>query len=127
MTTLKTLIASGLALAALTVGARAGEYDSAANYNGATSGQMNAPVNSSLRDANGNLEVVDGKITSSSFGESGGVQSFNRSTSGVGMNASAQAIGNQLNVVTMGSNNIVIVDSTQINNGDQTANTNVDH
>lgn len=125
MTTLKTLIASGIALAALTALARAGEYDSAANYNGTSS--MNAPVNSSLRDANGNLEVVDGKITSSSFSESGGVQSFNRSTSGVGMNASAQAIGNQLNVVTMGSNNIVIVDSTQINNGDQTANTNVDH
>ena len=125
----KTLIASAAAFAALTAAAVAGPYDNAANYNGTTSGSMNAPVNSSLRDANGNLEVVDGKITSSSFAEVGGVQSFNPGTGGgVGSSMStATAIGNQLNVVTLGSNNIVIVDSTQINNGDQTANTNTDH
>ena len=86
---------------------------------------MNAPVNTSLRDANGNLEVVDGKITSSSFSEVGGVQGFSGGSSGVGGTSSATAIGNQLNVVTMGSNNIVIVDSTQINNGDQNANNHV--
>jgi holdfast attachment protein HfaA len=33
----------------------------------------------------------------------------------------ATAIGNQLNVVTVGSNNTVIVTATQTNNGDQTA------
>ena len=30
------------------------------------------------------------------------------------------AIGNQLNVITNGNYNTVIIDSTQINNGDQT-------
>ncbi|HVU19266.1 MAG TPA: holdfast anchoring protein HfaA [Rhizomicrobium sp.] len=128
MTNIKTLLLTGTAFAALTTAAVAGPYDQSANYNsgmGMTGTSMNAPVNSSLRDANGNLEVVDGKITSSSFSEVGGVQGFNPGTSGVGGTSSATAIGNQLNVVTMGSNNIVIVDSTQINNGDQNANNNV--
>ena len=35
------------------------------------------------------------------------------------MLGSGTAIGNQLNVVTNGSYNTVIIDSTQINNGDQ--------
>jgi holdfast attachment protein HfaA len=128
MTNLKTLLLAGIASATLSTAAFAGPYDSSSNYNnpiGMSGTSMNAPVNSSLRDANGNLEVVDGKITSSSFSEVGGVQSFNGGTSGVGGTSSATAIGNQLNVVTMGSNNIVIVDSTQINNGDQNANNNV--
>jgi len=123
---IKTLLLSGFALAASASTAFAGGYDQSGNYNapvGMTSTSQNAPVNSSLRDANGNLEVVDGKITSSSFAEVGGVQSFNAGTSGVGgTTGQATAIGNQLNVVTTGSNNIVIVDSTQINNGDQNAN-----
>jgi len=124
MTNLKTLLLAGIASATLATAAVAGPYDQSANYNnpiGMSSSSMNAPVNSSLRDANGNLEVVDGKITSSSFSEVGGVQGFNGGSSGVGGTSSATAIGNQLNVVTMGSNNIVIVDSTQINNGDQNA------
>ena len=128
MTNLKTILLAGAASAALTTAAVAGPYDASTNYNnpiGMSGTSMNAPVNSSLRDANGNLEVVDGKITSSSFSEVGGVQGFNGGTSGVGGTSSATAIGNQLNVVTMGSNNIVIVDSTQTNNGNQTANNNV--
>mgnify|MGYP001555332327 CR=1 FL=1 len=128
MTSLRTILLAGVASTAFATVASAGSYDTSSSYNnpvGMSSAQMNAPVNSSLRDANGNLEVVDGKITSSSFGEVGGVQSFNPGSSGVGGSSSASAIGNQLNVVTMGSNNIVIVDSTQINNGDQTANNTV--
>jgi len=129
MTNLKTLLLATAASAALTTTALAGGYDGSANYNapiGMAGTSMNAPVNSSLRDANGNLEVVDGKITSSSFAEVGGVQSFNPGSSGVGgMNGSSTAIGNQLSVVTTGSNNIVIVDSTQINNGNQSSTTTV--
>ncbi len=129
MTKIKTFLLCGAAMAATATAASAGEFDQASSYNspvGMSAAQTNAPVNSSLRDANGNLAVVDGKITSSSFGEVGGVQSFNPGMSGgVGGNSSASAIGNQLNVVTLGSNNIVIVDSTQINNGDQTANNTV--
>jgi holdfast attachment protein HfaA len=34
--------------------------------------------------------------------------------------SSGTAVGNQLNVITQGSWNTVIVDSTQINNGNQT-------
>ena len=33
----------------------------------------------------------------------------------------ATAIGNQLNVVTLGNNNTVVVNATQTNNGNQTA------
>ncbi|HWA91741.1 MAG TPA: holdfast anchoring protein HfaA [Rhizomicrobium sp.] len=129
MTIIKTLLLATVATAFASP-AFAGGYDQSANYNtptGMSSTAMNAPVSSSLRDANGNLEVVDGKIASSTFGTigsaGGGVGS---SYSGVaGANSSATAIGNQLNVVTMGSNNIVIVDSTQINNGDQNANSTV--
>ncbi|HTT97722.1 MAG TPA: holdfast anchoring protein HfaA [Rhizomicrobium sp.] len=131
MTNLKTLLLAGIASATLATAASAGTYDSSSNYNApigmSSSSSMNAPVATSLRDANGNLVVQNGAITSSQFGEigsaSGGVGT---QYSGVaGANSSATAIGNQLNVVTAGSNNIVIVDSTQINNGNQNANSTV--
>jgi len=127
---LKTAMIAAVAFAASAGLADAGTFDSSSSYNapvGMASTSQNTPVTSSLRDANGNLEVVDGKITSSSFNEVGGVQSFNPGQTGIGagVNGSATAIGNQLNVVTAGSNNIVIVDSTQTNNGDQNANNNV--
>ena len=115
---------------AFATAAAAGSFDNSVNYNnpiGMSSSQENQTVNSSLRDANGNLTVVNGQITSSSFSEVNGAQTFN---GGVGnpagtMTGTSTAIGNQLNVVTAGSNNIVIVSSTQTNNGDQTANTNL--
>jgi holdfast attachment protein HfaA len=125
----KTLILS-TAFAMCTSAALAGGYDNSGNYNApigmSSTAQMNAPVTSSLRDANGNLAVVNGQITTSSFTEVGGVQAFSPTTGGVGGTVgSATAVGNQLNVVTTGSNNIVIVDSNQINNGNQTANNTV--
>ena len=43
------------------------------------------------------------------------------STRGVGMLGQSQAVGNQLNVITNGNYNTIIIDNTQINNGDQTA------
>ena len=46
---------------------------------------------------------------------------FNQTGVGWGAGASATAIGNSLNVVVTGSWNTVIVDSKQINNGDQNA------
>ena len=129
MTIRNTLLLAAFGCAFATA-ALAGPYDNSANYNnpiGMTSAQENQTVNSSLRDANGNLTVVNGQITSSSFSEVNGVQNF---TGGVGnpagtLNGTATAVGNQLNVVTAGSNNIVIVSSTQTNNGNQTANTNL--
>jgi holdfast attachment protein HfaA len=130
MTNTRTLLIAGIALASSASTALAGGYDTAGNYNApigmSSTSQMNTPVTSSLRDANGNLAVVNGQITSSSFTEVGGVQAFSPTSGGVGGTVGqASAIGNQLNVVTTGSNNIVIVDSNQINNGNQTANNTV--
>jgi holdfast attachment protein HfaA len=122
-----------LATAALTGVTLAGNTNNAASYNagyGMAAGQENQAANPNLRDANGNLTVVNGQFTSSSFGQSGvqsasTLSSYNASTtSGVSTYGSATAIGNSLNVVTVGNNNTVIVDSTQINNGNQTATTN---
>jgi len=118
----------------------AGEYGSAGDYNnpyGMNSAQENAPIDPSLRDANGNLTVVNGVFTSSNMGQASVQQmsslgAFNTgstlNTGGVGFGsgniAQAQAIGNSLNVVTVGSGNTVIVNSHQTNNGDQSATVN---
>lgn len=124
-----------LAVAGLCETACAGDYNAAASYNtpyGMTAGQENQAINPSLRDQNGNLTVVNGQFTSSSFSRQTGVQSMGTISSstlsslgtysGVGTTANtATAIGNSLNVVTVGNNNTVIVNSTQINNGNQTA------
>jgi len=130
----KICIAAAAFAAVFATGAEAGDYSNASNYNapfGMQPGQENAPPNASLRDANGNLTVVNGQFTSANFGTSSGASA---SGSGVGMATSgagtsgasstmgaATAIGNQLNVVTLGSNNTVVVNATQTNNGNQTA------
>ncbi len=113
--------------------AQATDYSNSSAYNtpiGMQSGQENAPVNSSLRDGNGNLTVINGQFTSSAMSQASGVSSasaFGSSSSGVStgtartMFGGASAIGNALNVVTVGSNNTVIVNSTQTNNGNQNA------
>lgn len=123
---------AGLALGSL---ADAADYGNAASYNspyGMSAGQENQAINPSIRDANGNLTVVDGQFTSSSMSRQTGVQSMGTASSGTlsslgtGTGAAygtATAIGNSLNVVTVGNNNTVIVNSTQINNGNQNAST----
>ncbi len=123
-----------LAGAALTTAAQAADYSTASNYNapyGMQAGQENAPPNASLRDANGNLTVVNGAFTSANFGPSAGASAAGSGAgsafSGAGTNGAsstmgaATAIGNQLNVVTLGNNNTVVVNATQTNNGNQTA------
>lgn len=96
-----------------------------ASYNagyGRTSGQENRMVDYSTRDANGNRVIVDGVMLTgddqSTFTRGGGSLD---SYSGAGSQGSSTAIGNNLVVITQGSYNVVIVDSTQINNGDVTA------
>lgn len=121
-------------------------FSTASNYNtpyGMSAGEENAAINPSLRDSSGNLTMVGGQVTTANFGlGSSGVQSMSTissstlataygtgsttsttsSYSSTGAGAStATAIGNSLNVVTVGSNNTVIVNSVQTNNGDQTA------
>ena len=116
--------------------AHANDYSSAASYNspyGLSAGAENQTINPSLRDANGNLTLVNGQFTSSTFSQQTGVQSMGtissgslsslgNSSSGAGaVSNGATAIGNSLNVVTVGNNNTVVVNSTQTNNGNQTA------
>lgn len=123
-----------LGVVALESAAYAADYSSAASYNspyGLSAGAENQTINPSLRDSNGNLTVVDGQFTSSTFSKQTGVQSMgtisSSTLSSLGTSSSgaaygnATAIGNSLNVVTIGNNNTVVVNSTQINNGNQTA------
>lgn len=134
----KTIVLAGLLIAS-SGAAYAGDYSNASNYNtgyGMTAGEENQAVNPSLRDGNGNLTVVNGQFTSSNMSQQSGVQQMSTissmasqgsfsNTSGVGgtSTATSTAIGNQLNVVTVGNNNTVVVDSSQINNGNQSAST----
>ncbi len=101
-----------------------------ASYNagwGRTSDQENQAVNPQMRDANGNLLVVNGIITNGSntgLFSGGGVSSASAgagSSSSIAFASGATAIGNSLSVVTQGDYNTVIVDSRQINNGAVTA------
>jgi holdfast attachment protein HfaA len=116
--------------------------NNASNYNnpyGMSQAQENAPVDASLRDANGNLTVVNGVFTGSTMSQQTGVQQSSvlgaaslgatlgngQAMTGAGLGGQttlgqATAIGNSLNVVTVGTGNTVIVNSDQTNNGNQT-------
>jgi holdfast attachment protein HfaA len=103
-------------------------FASSSAYNagyGRTSGSENGPVNVSLTDSRGNMEVVNGQFqgvaSGSIFAAGGGAIDTNSGAGG-----SASAIGNNLTVVTNGNNNVVIVSSTQINTGKVTATTTSD-
>ncbi|OXE35810.1 MAG: endonuclease [Phenylobacterium zucineum] len=89
---------------------------------GRSAGSENQPVDVTTRDANGNRVIVDGLILTgedqSSFSATSGVVDV---FSGVGANA----IGNNLVVVTQGSYNTVIITSKQTNTGTVTAGTTV--
>lgn len=133
--------AAVLALAAAATGlvlgspARAQTLDAnSASFNagyGRVAGSENHVVEYSTRDANGNRVIVDGVMLTgadqsvySSSRSSGSLDSY----SGVGSLGgwgSSTAIGNNLTVVTQGNNNTVIVNSSQINNGNISAGTNV--
>jgi holdfast attachment protein HfaA len=128
--------------------AQAGTLGDSSSYNtpfGMTSqAQQNQTVNPSLRDANGNLTMVDGEFQSNAFAQGfgmpgpevngqGGVGGLTNSINGTQSGTSgsgaayggATSIGNSLNVVTVGSGNTVIVNSSQTNNGNQTSTVNM--
>jgi holdfast attachment protein HfaA len=112
--------------------AQAGDFANSATYNtpiDTVPGSENQPINPSLRDQNGNLTVVNGQFTSSASAHAfAGASAF---ATGVGAGGSgaafggATAIGNALNVVTVGNNNTVVVTAEQTNNGNVTADTSV--
>ena len=129
MSRIPSKIFAALALVALTAtAAEAGDWTNSAMYNGYGAASQNTPSNYSMRDANGNLTMVNGQVTSSTYQTGSGAQ---YAGGGVGMGGAgptygeASAIGNQLSVVVLGSHNTTIIDSTQINNGNQTATANV--
>lgn len=100
-----------------------------ASYNagyGRATDQENQPVDASMRDANGNLVVVDGVIEAgqdqSVFSSAGAGGAFDI-VAGVGGAGAATAFGNNLVVVTEGASNTVIVNSVQNNSGNVTATT----
>ncbi len=126
------LILAGAFVTLGTAAAVADDYSSDSSYNhpyGMQSGQENTLTNPSLRDANGNLTVVNGQFTSSAYGQqtmsSAGSSLANLGTqqTGVGSGSTATAIGNSLNVVTVGNWNTVVVNSNQSNTGAVTATT----
>jgi holdfast attachment protein HfaA len=126
MTRPKTALALGF-LTICSAPAFAGDWTNSALYNGYGALSQNQASSYSLRDANGNLTVVNGQVGPSIFQQSSGAQ---YAGSGVGMNnpttyGQATAIGNNLSVTVIGSHNTTIIDSTQTNNGNQTANADV--
>ncbi len=82
----------------------------------------NTPYNPTSRPRDGNRLIINGRILSGDGTTlAGGLDGefFNNQNS----YGNANAIGNQLNVITNGNWNTVIIDNTQINNGDQIVNT----
>lgn len=77
-----------------------------------------ASAGAAARSEAGNRVIIDGII------QTGVGVSTQTGLFGGGVGSSATAIGNQLNVNVTGRYNTVIVNSTQINNGDVNANAN---
>lgn len=116
-------LASGAA-EAQTMTTSSGSYET--GY-GLSRGEMRNPVNASIRDAYGNLVLLDGEIMT---GTDNSVYAYSRtlgagdSYAGAGALGGATAVGNNLQVIVNGSYNTVVVHSTQTNNGNVTATAN---
>ena len=119
------LIALTYAAFAAPIAAQAQTWTNSGMYNGYGSNSMNATSSYSMRDANGNLTMVNGQIQPSIYSNASGSQ---YATSGVGTSGAAgeaygqaTAIGNSLNVTVIGTHNTTIIDNQQTNTGNQTA------
>jgi len=124
------IIAADRAIAAgLTVQSQAAQqqegFANSTLYNsgfGMTSGETNAPVSGSNRDANGNLVILNGVMSGGGVLSQQDTARQTNSGGGTGVGgATATAIGNNLNVTVTGVWNTVIIDSKQTNNGNQDA------
>ena len=125
---MKTLIATALFTLTVATAAQAGDWTNSGMYNGYGASNMNSQSAYSMRDPNGNLTMVDGRVTSAQYSQNSGAQSAY--AGGVGMGGAenvgqATAIGNSLNVTVIGMHNTTIIDSSQINTGNQTATANI--
>jgi holdfast attachment protein HfaA len=122
------IIALALLATGLSTAAQAGDWTNSAMYNGYGATTQNQNSNYSMRDPNGNLTMVNGRVTPSIYSSGSGSQYATSYAGGVGMGGAstageAYAIGNQLSVTVVGTHNTTIIDSTQINKGNQTATT----
>ncbi|MEO9972000.1 MAG: holdfast anchoring protein HfaA [Hyphomonadaceae bacterium] len=124
-TRLATLLIGATALTGFSATAQTSDFERPIGFG---FGEENRPFEPGTRDVNGNRLIVDGRIITgddlSSF-STNSLASGGQSLSGAGFfnqpQGQTSAIGNQLNVITEGSFNTVIVNSNQTNNGDQTA------
>jgi holdfast attachment protein HfaA len=113
--------------------ASAQSWTQASSYNGYGAYSQNTPSNYQLRDANGNLTLVNGQFQSSNYSSQGGTQYAQTGGGGVGTSGAgaqygqASAIGNSLNVVVVGTHNTTVIDANQINTGNQTATVELNH
>ena len=82
-------------------------------------GEEQRPYDAQTRDSAGNRVIVNGLIEGGTGLSSGLNTAWGQTDSAYGMIGMGTAVGNQLNVITTGNYNTVIIDSTQINNGDQ--------
>merc|ERR1711916_14024 len=124
------LITSFLAASAMALVFAPSSFAQAAEYAGEFElpygsgfGEWSRPYDAGTRDSAGNRVIVDGRIM---YGHdlstlNMGMNTPWGSTNGNGMIGNSQAVGNQLNVITQGNYNTIIIDNTQINNGDQKA------
>jgi holdfast attachment protein HfaA len=80
--------------------------------------QWERPFEPGTRDANGNRVVINGRLNDGESNLPLGIGLGEDGFSGLGQGI---AIGNQLNVITNGNNNTIIIDNNQINNGNQAA------
>jgi holdfast attachment protein HfaA len=117
-------VAAVLAAAPAHAQSRAGYANEFSRPYGLNPGDENRPYDARTRDLNGNRVIVDGRIVTGDDLSSLPLGLYNSSNSGMGFSGTGTAIGNQLNVNTSGSFNTVVVNSTQINNGNQTVNIN---
>ncbi|MDJ0919941.1 MAG: holdfast anchoring protein HfaA [Henriciella sp.] len=82
-------------------------------------GEESRPIDIGSRDQSGNRVVIDGLIEGGTGLGTSLYTGWGQTEGANGMLGTGTAVGNQLNVITNGSNNTIIIDSTQINNGDQ--------
>jgi holdfast attachment protein HfaA len=128
--TMKTFAAIALFALAATSAAEAQAWNNSGSYNGYGATTQNTASAYSMRDANGNLTMVNGQVTSAQYSANSGGQSAYAGGVGTGSAdayGQATAIGNSLNVTVVGSHNTTIIDSSQINTGNQTASANLSH
>ncbi len=123
MTHSKKFLLAALLATSVSTAAQAGGYSDSGMYNGYGAFSQNTPSNYTMRDSLGNLTMVNGRITPSTYSSGGGQSaSAGVGTSGAGAAyGEATAIGNSLNVQVIGMHNTTIIDAQQINNGSQTA------